>query len=106
MITTINQQLTSNNQPSAHLAAVEEPDEPFGFAGHQLVVGDHHDGGVFFGVKLQQDIHNFMPHHAVEVTGRLIGQDDFRLAGLSPGNGYALALSAGQLAGEMPGAGA
>jgi hypothetical protein len=44
-----------------------------------LVVG-HHDDGRPFPVEFEQQAHDLFARFAVEVAGRFVGQDDFRIA--------------------------
>lgn len=48
-------------------------------------------------VEAAEKIHDFAAHFTVEVSGRLVGQQNPGCAHQSPCDGYALALSAGEL---------
>ena len=86
---------------SEHLAAIEEADYAVGLAGLLLIVGHHHYGASLLAVEPMQYLHHLAPHVRVEIAGGLVGQYDLRCAGYGAGYGHALALSAGELRGEM-----
>ena len=80
-----------------HLTTVEEAHRAGGLTGLRLVVRYHDDGASVFLVQLVEEFHHFGPHLRVEVTGRFVGQDDVGIAHDGTGDGYTLALTAGEL---------
>ena len=64
-------------------------------------MGDHDDGGPVR-VQLGQQLQDAGPGGAVQVAGRLVGEDDGRPAHDGPGDRDALALAAGQLGWPVP----
>ena len=64
--------------------------------GELRIVGDHHDGGALR-VDLLEQLHHAARHQRVEVAGRLVGQQQARLAGQRARDRHALLLAAGQL---------
>ena len=61
----------------------------------------HHDDRRPFLVQFVQQVHYLLPVFAVQITGRLIGKDQFRVGHYGAGNGDTLLLAAGQLLWEM-----
>ena len=61
-----------------HDTSVEQVDHPVGEA--RIVFGVcHHNNGSSFFVQFGQELHHFGSVFGVQVTGRLIGEDDFRI---------------------------
>ncbi len=85
--------------------AVVEGDAAAGERGHFGVVGDH-DDGVAFAVEAAEEIDDDALVGGVEVSGGLVGEQDGRVIDEGAGDADALLLSAGELAGEVAGAGA
>lgn len=81
-----------------HLAAVKEAYQAVGTLGHPLVVGNHDDGGAFLLVEAEEDVHDFIAHHTIQVTGGLISENNLWSANDGPRDGYPLLLSARELA--------
>src|SRR5437763_1476637 len=54
-------------------------------------------------MQLLEDLHHFGAGAAIEVSRRLVGQHDSRLIGQCPGDGSALGLASGYLAGPVSG---
>src|SRR4051794_755562 len=79
-------------------AAVGEDDDPVGVAGGSEVVGDHHDGLAELPHRAAHEGEDLGPAAAVEVAGRLVGEDDLGLADQGPGHGHPLLLTPRQLA--------
>src|SRR5690349_21520331 len=77
-------------------AAVEEVDGAAGVAGESRVVGDHADGRAVL-VQLGEQLHDRLAVARVEVTGRLVGEQNGGLADHRAGDGDALLLTAGEL---------
>src|SRR5258708_6572179 len=61
------------------------------------------EGAVRFAVELLHEVEDLSGCDGVEVGSRLVGEDEFRLAGHGPGDGHALPLSAGELIGPLAG---
>ena len=72
--------------------SVEEVDDAVGVAGVALGVGHHYDGGTFF-VKIGKQIHHFLAIFGVEVTGRLVCEDELRIGYNGTGDGHTLLLT-------------
>ena len=72
-------------------------------ARHVQFVGDHDDGDALV-VEFLEHAHDFDARLAVEVAGRLVGQQQRRLVDQRAGDGDALLLAAGKLVGMMVGA--
>ena len=79
---------------------VKQPEESVRFLSHGIVVGYHYDGGAV-AVERFEDVENFVPHGAVQVAGRLIGEDDLRVTDNRTCNGDALLLPARKLLRKM-----
>ena len=71
-----------------------------GETGIVLGVGHHDDSGTF-PVQLGKQLHHFRAVFRVQVTGRLIGEDDLRIRNDGAGNGHTLLLTSGKLLWEM-----
>src|SRR5690606_10547111 len=67
------------------------------------LVGDHDDGDALV-VEFLKNAHDLDGGFAVEVAGGFVGEEDVRLVDEGAGDGDALLLSAGKLAGKMIGA--
>ena len=78
-----------------HLTTVEESDGAGGLTCLRFVVSYHYDGASVFLIQFVEEVHHFGTHLLVEVTGRFVSQDDFRIAYDGTGDGYTLALTAG-----------
>ena len=81
-------------------AAVLHADDPLGVAGHALLVGDQ-DDRLPFRVELIEQGQDVLAGLAVEVAGRLIGQQDAGIADQGAGDGDPLLLAAGELVGTV-----
>lgn len=77
--------------------AVKEADQAAAVAGNGFVVSDLNDGQPSFPVQTLEYVHDDLSGAGVQGTGRLIGQDNRRLANQSTGDGHALLLAARQL---------
>ena len=64
-------------------------------------MGYHYDGAAVLLVELVEQVHDLDTHLGVQVTGRLIGEDDVGVTYDRTGDGYTLALTAGELRREM-----
>ena len=83
-----------------HDAAVEEVDASVGMAREALVVGHHADRRAA-PVQLLEERHHGFAVDGVEVSRRLVGEKDERLAGDRPRDGHTLLLAARELRGEV-----
>ena len=57
-------------------------------------MGHQYQGGTDFAIKVKQQILYSNAIGGIQVTGRLIGKQNFRLADKGPGNGYPLLFTA------------
>jgi hypothetical protein len=78
--------------------AVEHPDLAGQLIGDAGVVRDHDDGGAG-GVELADELHDRCAGGAVELAGRLVGENDRRTPDEGPGDRDPLALPSGDLGG-------
>ncbi len=83
-------------------SAVVHKDYPVGVSRNIFVVSDH-DDGVAFAVETDEELHDLTGGDAVEVSGRLVGEQDRRLVHEGAGDGDPLALAAGELVRPVPG---
>ncbi len=63
------------------------------------IVGDHDDGLTEIFVQLAKNFKNGVGAARIEITGGLIGKDDFRFVDECAGDGHALLLATGELGG-------
>ena len=70
---------------------------PVGIAGHFRFMGDHDDGDALFLVERDEQVHDLVAALAVEVAGRLVGEQYQRAGDDGAGDGHALLLAARQL---------
>ena len=80
--------------------AVAHDHDAFAVGGDVEFVGDHDDGDARV-VEFLEQPHDLDAGAGVEIAGGLVGQDEFRLVDQGAGDGDALLLSAGKLAGMM-----
>ena len=83
-----------------HDLTVEEVDDAVGVAGVALGVGYHDDGGAFL-VEVGQKVHHFLAVLGVQVTRRLVGEDELGVGDDGTGDGHPLLLATRQLLREM-----
>ena len=83
--------------------AVLDFDDTVGVFGDVAVVGDE-DDGVAFGVQFAEDFHDFFAAVAVKRASGFVGEDDLSAVHERTGDGDALLLAAGELAGFVLGA--
>ena len=57
-------------------------------------------GDLLLSADAQQDVHDLLGRLAVEVSSRLVTEQQLCLLGQAPGDGHALLLSAGQFGGK------
>ena len=79
-------------------ATVGEEQHAVGVGGGDRVVGDHHDGLGEAVDGVAHEAEDLGAGAAVEVAGRLVGEDQLGLVGERAGDGDALLLAAGQFA--------
>src|SRR5687768_994244 len=80
--------------------AIPEDHHPPGMGGDVGLVG-HHDDGLPLVVQGLEDPHDLLAGGAVEVAGRLVGQQDGRLVHQRPRDRDPLPLAAGELVGPV-----
>ena len=68
------------------------------------IVGDEDERRLAAALQAEQQVDHLLAGLAVEIAGRLVGQDDLRAGAQGPGDGDALLLAAGELRREMIGA--
>ena len=82
---------------SSRVAELQPPVEQLGAAGEALsqfrTVGHCNQDGVFFVVKVEQQVGDGSSRVTVEVACRLVGQDERRTIDQRPSDGNTLALS-------------
>ena len=88
-----------DGQIGQHLAVLHADDPP-GVAGDVRLVR-HHDDRLPGVVQLVEQAEDFLARAAVEIAGRLVGQQDRGLVDQRPGDGDALLLAAGKLVGPV-----
>ena len=81
-------------------AAVEEADDPLAAAGEDGVVGGDHDGHAAGGAEFEQEVEDLAAGTGVEVAGRLVREEEDRIADQCAGDRDPLLLTAGQLGGK------
>src|SRR5690349_24946337 len=59
-------------------AAVVETNLPWRVCGHRRVVRDHQHGDAPLAIEFGQELHDFCAGLGIEVSGRLVSEDDFR----------------------------
>lgn len=69
--------------------------------GEGLVVGDDYESGAHRVAELEKEILQLVAVVAVEASGRLVGEDDFRIVHQGASHGRALAFAAGELGGAV-----
>src|SRR5215831_15166480 len=86
---------------SIDLTSVKKPDRFVCVCRHSRIVRDHDDCRTFLRVKIQQNVHDFIPHLTVKISRGLIGEEEVRPSDDRPCNGDTLLLSSGKLRREM-----
>ncbi len=66
-----------------------------------MVVGHQYQGGLALLVQFKQQVDNFRAGLAVQIAGRLVGEQNSRPGHKRPRQGHPLLLAAGQLLGRM-----
>ena len=69
--------------------------------GDLQVVGDDDQRDAAVRVERLQQVHHLGPADAVQVAGRLVGEDHLRVADQRPGDRHPLLLAAGELVGRV-----
>src|ERR1700688_1561447 len=80
--------------------SVAKHQHALGVLGDVVLVGDQDDGQSFV-VQVLENFHDFDGRAAVQISRRLVRQQDRRLVHQRAGNGYALLLPAGHLRGKV-----
>ncbi len=94
--------LLSSQLHLLHHLPVVKVDDALGIGGVALRVGHHDDGGALV-VQLAEQLHHLAAVLRVEVAGGLVGKDELGTGDDGTGDGDALLLTAGELAGEVLG---
>src|SRR5574344_1290061 len=84
-----------------YLSAIEESHGAAGEFCLVFIMGHHYDGAAVFLVQFVQQVHHLSAHFGIQITRRLIGQDDVGIADDGAGDGYTLTLTTAQLGGEV-----
>src|SRR5262249_45873227 len=84
-------------------AAAGHHADPLGAAGDGAVVGDQDERQVLLPPQRLEQGDDLVPGVLVQVAGRLVGQQHVRVLDQGTGDGDALLLAAGQLAGQVLG---
>src|SRR5262245_35865301 len=83
-----------------HDATVEQLDRALGVAREPRIVRDHADRAALL-VQVAQQVHHGLAVRRVQVSGRLVREQDQRVAGERAGHGDALLLAARELARQV-----
>lgn len=78
-------------------STVLDSDHSLGNAAQSGVMTDNDDRTVLGTGDFAEQLHDFVSVLGIEIGGRLVSQDDFRIVGERPGHSHALFLAAGQL---------
>ena len=70
-----------------------------GKGGDVCLVRDHDDGEPALAVEVREQLHDLVAARAVEVAGRLVGDEEHRVGDDGAGDRHALLLAAGEFAG-------
>jgi hypothetical protein len=81
--------------------SVLEVDDTLAVMGDIGVMGDHEQGDILLLMQVGEYGHNILTGMGIEVTGRLIGQDNRRVFGQSAGDGDPLLFTAGEFGRSM-----
>ncbi len=68
-----------------------------GIAADVVIVRYHQQCSAHFFVKIQQNLHHFLPGYRVQIAGGLVGNHQLRIIGKRAGNRDPLPLAAGKL---------
>ena len=90
-----------NRAAFGEMAVVDDGDVGTRAFHHAHFVGDDDDGDAHFAVDLPQKIENRGRRRRVERTGCFVAENDFRIGRQRAGDGHALLLTAGKLAGVV-----
>src|SRR5690606_14237050 len=86
---------------ASHQVAVVEPPHGAGALRGSRVVRDHDDRLLELPIQALEQIQDLVGALAIEIAGRLVGDDDFRIRDDGPCDGDALLLTAGELPGQV-----
>jgi len=78
-------------------AAVSHADDALGRGGDLRAVGDDDEGQALLLTEVVEELEDLVLAPAIEITGRLVGQEDFRVIDQRPRDGDALLLPSGKL---------
>ncbi len=81
--------------------AVDHLEDAVGVAAHAQVVGDHDAYTVLFVDELGEGFDDLEGKGGIETGSRFVGEDEFGIVNEGAGDGYALALAAGKLGGQV-----
>ena len=84
-----------------HDPAVQHVDDAASLRGQALVVGHDEEGGAV-AIEPAKEVEDLAAGGGVELTGRLVGEQDRRPVGQRAGDGHPLHLSTGELGGTVP----
>ena len=85
-----------------HNLSIKQADGAMGYLGIMLIMRYHDDGGTLM-VQLGKQMHHLGTILGIEVTRRLIGQDELRTKDHGTGDGYSLLLTTRKLVREVLG---
>src|SRR5687767_995625 len=71
---------------SGYLATIEQTDDAMGPVGEAIVVRNHHHGRAVIAVETFENSHDLLAHVAVEISRRLVREQDPRAADDRAGN--------------------
>ena len=81
--------------------AVAHGDDAVGIGGNVGLVGDENDGDALLAIERAQRFHDLVRSSRIEIAGGLIGKQKARRIDQGAGDGDALLLAAGELAGRI-----
>ena len=84
-----------------HHPAVGQENNPIGVAGGHRVMGNHHDRLTVFPHRSLEELEQTGAGGRIEVTGRLVGEDDVGSGHHGPGRRHPLLLASRQLDGTV-----
>ena len=82
-------------------SSVSEEENPVSPRCRPGVVGDHHHGLVKFFDRCPKEVQDLFAGFLIDVAGRFVGKDDFRLRDEGAYDGYPLLLASGQFVRPM-----
>src|SRR5262245_41969239 len=100
--TTSENRFMASPRRSVGQHALVEVQHPAGALGGVRIVGDHDDGLLELAIEPLEQLEDLFPRLAVEVAGRLVGQQQRRIAHDGARDRHPLLLPAGELAWVVP----